>query len=100
MFSPSASAPAPVNAEPPLPPHAVEALLLDTTPWLSCDDCFTRMDTHAEALLITGVAQDPAMDRHLQGCAACHDEAESLLALLRREASEEPDLTVDTRMDS
>jgi hypothetical protein len=75
----------PVNAEPPLPPHAVEALLLDTTPWLSCDDCFARMDTHAEALLRTGRSQDPAMDRHLEGCAACNEEAQSLLALLRGE---------------
>jgi hypothetical protein len=89
----------PVNPERHLPPHAVEALLLDTTPWLSCDDCFVRMDTHAEALLSTGTSQDPAMDRHLQGCAACHDEAQSLLALLRRESPQEPDLAVDARRE-
>jgi hypothetical protein len=89
----------PVNPERPLSSDAVDALLLDTTPWLSCDDCFARMDTHAEALLGTGISQDPAMDRHLHGCAACHDEAQSLLALLRRDASQEPDLAVDTRRE-
>lgn len=65
----------------PLPPEAVEALLLDTTPWLSCEECFDRMDTHVEALLRDD-ARDPAMDRHLKGCAACDEEAASLAALL------------------
>ena len=65
-----------------LTPAAVDALLLDTTPWLSCDDCFERMDSYVEALLRDPDHQDPAMDRHLQGCAACHDEAESLHDLL------------------
>jgi hypothetical protein len=29
---------------------AVDALVLDTTPWLSCEDCFERMDSYVEAL--------------------------------------------------
>ena len=65
-----------------LTPAAVDTLLLDTTPWLSCDDCFERMDTYVEALLTDPGHSDPAMARHLQGCAACHDEAESLRDLL------------------
>lgn len=75
----------PSPAERPLSPSAVDTLILDTTPWLSCDDCFTRMDTHVEALLRTGTSPDPAMDRHLQGCVACNEEAEALVALLRSE---------------
>lgn len=71
--------------EQPLSHRAVEALLLDTTPWLSCDECFARMDTHVEALVRTGASLDPAMDRHLEGCVACGEEAESLVALLRSE---------------
>jgi len=59
----------------------VDALLLDTTPYLSCEECFERMDGHVEALL-RGDAGDPAMHRHLQGCAACDEEATSLAALL------------------
>lgn len=65
-----------------LSPEAVDALLLDTTPWLSCEECFERMDTHVEALLHDPGHRDPAMDKHLQGCAACDEEARSLLALL------------------
>ena len=65
-----------------LTPDAIDALLLDTTPWLSCDDCFDRMDTYVESQLRDPGHHDPAMDKHLQGCAACNEEAESLLALL------------------
>jgi hypothetical protein len=76
-----------MNTTPPprpqsLTPEAVDALLLDTTPWLSCEVCFERMDTHVEALLQDPGYRDPAMDKHLQGCAACDEEAQSLLALL------------------
>jgi hypothetical protein len=67
---------------PPLDDDAVSALLLDTTPWLSCDDCFARMDTYVEALLTDPNHWDPAMDHHLRGCAACDEEARSLTALL------------------
>lgn len=69
--------------EPTLPARAVDALLVDTTPWLSCDDCFERMDLHVEALLADPHHRDDAMEHHLQGCAACADEARSLLDLLR-----------------
>ena len=75
---------------PPTPPSpstelsaaAVDALLLDTTPYLSCDECFERLDTHAQAVVADPSHHDPAMERHLVGCAACHEEAQSLIALL------------------
>jgi hypothetical protein len=70
-----------------LRPEAVDALLLDTTPWLSCEECFDRMDTHVEALLHDPTTTDPAMDRHLRGCAACDEEARSLFALLAGEGT-------------
>lgn len=66
-----------------LTPAAVAALLVDTTPYLSCDECFDRMDTHVEAVLADPGHHDPAMERHLSGCAACDEEAQSLIALLR-----------------
>ena len=44
-----------------LTPAAVDALLRDTTPWLSCEDCFERMDTYVEALLHDPEHRDPAM---------------------------------------
>lgn len=72
---------------PPTPPEqlsaaAVAALLVDTGPYLSCDECFDRMDTHVEAVLSVPGHRDPAMERHLAGCAACDEEAQSLIALL------------------
>ncbi|MFW5474693.1 hypothetical protein ACOCJ5_15400 [Knoellia sp. CPCC 206450] len=67
---------------PALSAAATAALLVDTTPYLSCDECFERMDTHVEALLADPGDHDPAMEHHLAGCAACHEEADSLIALL------------------
>jgi hypothetical protein len=64
--------------------RAVGALLLDTTPWLSCEECFERMDTHVESVLADSTHVDEAMAAHLRGCVACDEEAQSLLALLRQ----------------
>lgn len=61
---------------------AVAALLVDTTPYLSCDECFERMDAHVEAVLADPAHRDAAMERHLAGCAACDEEAQSLIALI------------------
>lgn len=67
----------------PLDKSTIEALLQDTTPWLSCEECFERMDTYAEAVL-TGTTADEAMTAHLLGCTACDEEARSLVDLLQR----------------
>lgn len=72
------------------PPHrqaaldaaAVDALLRDTTPWLSCEDCFERMDSYVEAVRRDPGYLDQAMSTHLRGCSACDEEAQSLLALV------------------
>ena len=61
----------------------VDALLQDTTPWLSCDECFERMDAYAEAAVRDPGHRDEAMATHLRGCAACDEEAQSLIQLLR-----------------
>lgn len=71
-----------------LTPRAVADLVLDTTPWLSCEECFERLDTHVEAVL-SGSPTDPAMERHLDGCAACADEADGLRQLVEEDASDE-----------
>jgi hypothetical protein len=64
-------------------PRVVADLLLDTTPWLSCEECFERLDTHVEAAL-AGTSLDVAMERHLRGCPACAEEAASLTGLLQQ----------------
>jgi hypothetical protein len=40
------------------------------------------MDTYVEALLHDAAHTDEAMARHLKGCAACEEEARSLVALV------------------
>lgn len=62
---------------------AVAGLLLDTDPYLSCDDCFDRIDEYAERLVADPGHRDRAMERHLAGCGACADEADALADLVR-----------------
>jgi len=63
-------------------------LTVSTEPWLSCEDCFRLVDLYAEAYL-----RDPAtpgltaMAVHLKGCAACAEEAESLIQLLTQDGA-------------
>lgn len=66
----------------PLSGPALDALLRATTPWLSCEECFERMDAYAEGEL-RGLPADEAMATHLAACAACQEEAQSLIDLLR-----------------
>ncbi len=65
-----------------LTPTAVDALLLNTTPWLSCEDCFEQMDTYVEALVDDPSHHDLPMSAHLRGCPACAEEADTLLDLI------------------
>ncbi len=58
-------------------------LTLSTEPWLSCEDCFELMDVYVETLMSDPDTTDlPEMRVHLRGCAACAEEAESLLLLV------------------
>lgn len=69
-----------------LTPAQVSDLIADTSPYLSCDDCFDRLDVYAERLLAGPGFADAAMQAHLAGCGACAEEAEALVALLRSES--------------
>lgn len=60
----------------------IAALLFDSEPWLSCDDCFVRVDGYVERAAAGLCSGDPEMDVHLAACPACRDEADILLALL------------------
>jgi hypothetical protein len=64
------------------PGDAVSSLLADTDPYLSCDECFDRLDQYVEQLVRDPGYQDRAMRAHLLACAACADEADSLLELI------------------
>jgi hypothetical protein len=60
-------------------------LVVDTRPWMSCDECFDHLDEYVESS--PGAAPEwlPAMSAHLSGCQVCREEAESLLLLLADE---------------
>jgi hypothetical protein len=73
-----------MNAPLHLSPAAVARLTLDTDPWLSCDDCFERLDEAVEDVLV-GAPLSPPFAAHLRGCPACAEEARSLTALVAPE---------------
>lgn len=66
----------------PLTADTVVRLLLDTDPYLSCDDCFARMDEYVERRVLEPGYDEPRMRTHLEGCGACAEEVESLLGLI------------------
>lgn len=67
-------------------PHLTEdqarRFVLDTSPWMSCDECFDHLDEYAECSTTATFDWLPAMSAHLTGCQACREEVESLLLLL------------------
>jgi hypothetical protein len=53
-------------------------------PELTCEACFEELDRHVD-LTLAGADADaavPGMRAHLQGCPACHEDHESLVALV------------------
>ncbi len=67
------------------PGRLTERLVGPAGPELSCEECFDALDVYVEAEL-AGAAigtEMPLMRAHLRGCAACCDDHDSLLALLR-----------------
>ena len=69
---------------------AAGRLTRDPGPWMSCDACFHLVDQYVELALAGGEAQLPAMRAHLAGCAACAEEAVSLLLLAAAERGVDP----------
>jgi hypothetical protein len=61
-------------------------LLGPVGPEVSCETCFAELDRYVE-LELAGTDADravPGMRAHLEGCPACREEHDSLLALARR----------------
>jgi len=74
-----------MSADDPLSPTAwVERALGPAGPELTCPECFEALDRYAE-LEVAGRDADAevaGMRAHLDGCSACREEHDSLLALL------------------
>jgi hypothetical protein len=59
-------------------------LLGPAEPELTCEQCFEELDRHVE-LTLAGADADaavPGMRAHLEGCPACQEDHESLMALV------------------
>lgn len=65
--------------------QALGRLLGPAGPEIGCDECFDALDRYVE-LQVAGLDPDaaiPGLRAHLDGCPACREEHESLLALVR-----------------
>jgi hypothetical protein len=63
----------------------IRRLLGPRGPEVGCDECFDELDRYVE-LELAGADADaavPGLRAHLEGCPACREEHESLVALLR-----------------
>jgi hypothetical protein len=62
-------------------------LLGPAGPELTCDECFEQLDRYVELELADADADAavPGMHAHLEGCPACREEHDSLVALLTAE---------------
>ena len=58
------------------------SLLGPTGPEIGCEECFERLDEYVEGRSVPGMAA------HLEGCPACREDYESLLALVRAEGEQ------------
>jgi mono/diheme cytochrome c family protein len=65
----------------------LQRLLGAPGPELTCEECFEQLDRYVELELAGAPADDvvPGMRAHLEGCAACHEDHESLRALVESE---------------
>jgi hypothetical protein len=72
---------------------AIGRLLGPAGPEVSCETCFEELDRYVE-LEVAGVdagAALPGMTAHLDGCPACREDHESLLALVTDERGRSPE---------
>jgi hypothetical protein len=64
--------------------NLLKALLGPEGPELTCEQCFAELDRYVE-LELAGLDADgavPGMRAHLEGCGACHEDHQSLRALV------------------
>jgi hypothetical protein len=67
--------------------NKLDALLGPKGPELTCEECFDQLDRFVELELaaVDADAAIPGMRAHLEGCPACHEDHESLKALVGSE---------------
>jgi hypothetical protein len=62
----------------------IARLLGPADPEVSCEECFEQLDAYVESQRAGGDADrlHPGMAAHLQGCPACREDRDSLIAWL------------------
>jgi hypothetical protein len=77
-----------VSTEPDPRSDVLRRLLGPAGPELTCDQCFDELDRYVDLEVRHGEARAdelvPGMRAHLEGCAACREEHESLRALVEQ----------------
>ena len=65
----------------------VSRLLGPAGPELTCEQCFEQLDRYVELELSDAPADEqvPGMSAHLEGCPACDEDHQSLLAFVAEE---------------
>jgi hypothetical protein len=65
-------------------PPSIERVLGPSAPQVSCEECFEQIDRYVEleAAGVDAAALYPRMRAHLEGCPACREEHDDLLAFL------------------
>jgi hypothetical protein len=74
------------------PTRRLSLLLGPPAPELTCEQCFEQLDRYVE-LELAGRDADAAVEgmrAHLEGCPACHEDHDSLAALVRSETEPPP----------
>jgi anti-sigma factor RsiW len=71
--------------------HFVTALLGPAGHQIGCDECFDLLDAYVDREIdgCNADASTPGMRTHLAGCPACHEEYESLRALVTNPKGDE-----------
>jgi hypothetical protein len=66
-----------------------ERMIGPADPELGCDECFDQLDAYVELEMVSAGADAamPAMRAHLEGCSACRDDHDSLLAFARTDGA-------------
>lgn len=60
----------------------LRGLLGPAGPEVTCEECFDLLDRYVELELAGADAAVPGMRAHLEGCPACREDHDSLLALV------------------
>ncbi|HET7173176.1 MAG TPA: hypothetical protein VFI30_02720 [Nocardioidaceae bacterium] len=70
--------------------HTIKQLTATSEPWMSCADCFDRVDTEVDRLLSARAPMPDDFKSHLRTCQACREEARTLLELAAEESGLDP----------